>query len=1434
MRGVNLCVLGLLVLFLTLSCSTTIDSTNPFDPEAPATLKMKGEIKGKISPEEPSDLENYQFTVSLKNTSYNAAVERDGLFVIKDIPSGIYSLRIFSSRNAYKDVEEGPYEIGIGSKLDIGIINIPLKKGRLRGFVTAQNRYSQKSVGVSGVNVFLLGGMSTRKEGIVMLTQGDSCNDDRVKKSFYSTTSSGDGSFYFQDVVVGTYRVNPVDSLLGIGYSSEVEVKENNETDVGEVRLAGPSAILHIEDPDITNQVINVTNKNTVRAVYMTGDFVNAVKLSLDGDVNTEEYKLIDQQAGSELITVPDVDGEHILRMRFRDIFCRESPVYETVFYYDSISPILKSLNIFDLNDGYINKSNVRIGVEVEDNYHNFIGDYSTLKMRYAIISSDEITGEITQEKLLAYLNNRVNYGIFSAEFTADITGGDGEKIFIVQFKDLSGNESEVYFKEFFYDTTAPLFNVEILNSVRIGQDDFVNNPFVNFVIKPKDINEIAYMKIFKESESEPANWEIFSESNTLILTREDGKKSFSVRLRDKAGNESELIKKELYLDSTPPVVMKIILNNGDEFINDENINIDLSVEGASEMMISEDSKFSNSNWEPYVSSKVFSIVKSEGAHTIYFKFRDSVGNIIGDTVPIYRSIILDKTPPDKPFDIYVNGKLFSATETIFTNSAAITLNWSMTDYSDVEKYFISIKKENTEILNLITSINQITIPSLSDGTYTAYIHAVDKAKNIGENSENILFEVDTVSPIMPGIVQPPFSKANLEEKYCNNNASYLEVSISVKADDKNIDRYELMGGMDINTCHPISDFIDASNYLILDNEGDPVKLKVYPIKDSTNNIQLRARDKAGNISNTAFIYFTEDSTPPDKVSSLMGMNADSSVLIRWNPPVYNNSDIAGYKIYYGFGSSMDQLNGDFSDRGDSPINAGLPCNMENNELICSFWLTGIPNNTPFYVNVSAYDNTQYPQPLEGAIYDNSVRLMSGELSPDEVKEITLNDIGAEPGSMFYGMDERDGILYFTTGNPSGFGGVYALDISHPNKPELIRSKNLKEFKDMFGIKVYGNYGFIPGGEAGVYIIRLSDFNVVSNVSFKKGERAVTLDIKDKYLFVGTNTEGVADGSHLYILDISNPENPQILYEYRSSLPGFGKISDIKVQGNILYLLDQSQYMITLDISNINSPSEVNLYDKNTIFLNGLNLLLSGKRMYLLNYGEREIRFLRYNSNSTKYEIIGSMALSGYGLDMDVNGHYIYVNTMNGVNIFKKQYGDIPLSSIYAIKLDNKYSYVTSPYLRKPMKSILARGNMLFVTYNGDNGSGIKIYNLSVPRSPKSLDSTGLSIGGGFDVALFKDYILFANYSYKFIMAELFANHTPEREYINTSNFFPEKIFNKEGIISAKGYDNSDDKSKIYIYKPSFNGITEELIYSTETNERIIDAAFSWPYLYIG
>ncbi len=318
--------LSFLLIIVLISCSTKIEPTNEYDPDSPSSIKAKGEIRGMISPEDPQDLiSGVTFEVSLKEYSISYNVEEDGSFILNGIPEGTYTIRVKSSDSAYKSIEVGPFELRIGSKLNIGNIFVPLKKGSIRGIVTVSGNDDKGTQKVSGIDVFLLSETASMQK-FMLNASSDRCENINTPK-IISSVSSPDGSFTFENIRVGTYRANPVDSQLGMGYSNDIEVKENTTTDIGEITITSPSALIHIEDKDSVGTAIDVTNKEIVRAVYMMGGFVNEYKLTVDSMDFPEEWKMV-AEGGSELVTLPDQDGEHIIFIKFRDTFCRVSAVY--------------------------------------------------------------------------------------------------------------------------------------------------------------------------------------------------------------------------------------------------------------------------------------------------------------------------------------------------------------------------------------------------------------------------------------------------------------------------------------------------------------------------------------------------------------------------------------------------------------------------------------------------------------------------------------------------------------------------------------------------------------------------------------------------------------------------------------------------------------------------------------------------------------------------------------------------------------------------------------------------------------------------------------------------------------------------------------------------------------------------------------------------
>ena len=101
-----------------------------------------------------------------------------------------------------------------------------------------------------------------------------------------------------------------------------------------------------------------------------------------------------------------------------------------------------------------------------------------------------------------------------------------------------------------------------------------------------------------------------------------------------------------------------ISINNGATYTNSANVNLTLTgsdnLSGVSSMMISEDSNFTSSSWEPFSTTKAFILSSVDGTKNIYMKLKDNAGNISS----IYEdSIILDTLAPS-PVVITKTGRI--------------------------------------------------------------------------------------------------------------------------------------------------------------------------------------------------------------------------------------------------------------------------------------------------------------------------------------------------------------------------------------------------------------------------------------------------------------------------------------------------------------------------------------------------------------------------------------------------------------------------------------------------------------------------------------------------------------------------------------------------------------------------------------------------------
>jgi hypothetical protein len=156
-----------------------------------------------------------------------------------------------------------------------------------------------------------------------------------------------------------------------------------------------------------------------------------------------------------------------------------------------------------------------------------------------------------------------------------------------------------------------------------------------------------------------------------------------------------------------------------------------------------------------------------------------------------------------------------------------------------------------------------------------------------------------------------------------------------------------------------INYFYRISNQYFSPNSGYPSWKQILPEDQLSPDvkgrwIQIMAElfpdgtgEKTPKLSELQLSY--NKNLPPQPPGFVTTVAEDGNVILRWKP--VNDSDIAGYKIYYG--NSPGNYFGTGSDSGNSPIDGG---NLN------SFSINGLQNGKLYYFAVTSYDNAEIPQ----------------------------------------------------------------------------------------------------------------------------------------------------------------------------------------------------------------------------------------------------------------------------------------------------------------------------------------------------------------------------------------------------------------------------------------------------------------------------------------
>ena len=257
-----------------------------------------------------------------------------------------------------------------------------------------------------------------------------------------------------------------------------------------------------------------------------------------------------------------------------------------------------------------------------------------------------------------------------------NLLSGDGSKSVWVQYRDQAGNISIQYGDAIVLDTLPPTGSILI-----DGGATFTNSTSVSLALSAGDAGSgVDHMRFLNEGSSW-SGWEPYAASKSWTLLSGDGTKTVYVQYRDHAGRISTSYSDSIILDTTPPSG-SILIEGGAVYATSSSVTLNLSATDSLSGVA--DLRFSNNGsswvaWEPYASTKGWTLDAGDGTKTVYVEYRDNAGNSSSSNND---TIVLDTVPPSS-----------SATSPATTISLSFAVSWSGSDgLSGVESYDVQYR----------------------------------------------------------------------------------------------------------------------------------------------------------------------------------------------------------------------------------------------------------------------------------------------------------------------------------------------------------------------------------------------------------------------------------------------------------------------------------------------------------------------------------------------------------------------------------------------------------------------------------------------------------------------------------------------------------------------------------------------------------------------
>jgi len=293
-------------------------------------------------------------------------------------------------------------------------------------------------------------------------------------------------------------------------------------------------------------------------------------------------------------------DGTRTVYVKFRDRAGNESTVYSDTIILDMSAPTGSIL--IQAGTGVVTDTQVMLTLSASD------------------------ANGVTQ---MRFSNDGTNYSAWmSYTITSPwaLSSGDGTKTVYVKFRDQVGNVSTVYSDTIVLDMTSPTGSV-VINDGAV----YAASRAVTLTLAANDSGTgVDQMMVANNSGFGGAMWMTYTTPLNWTLTAGDDTKTVYAEFRDRAGNESIVTYSDtIILDTTAPTG-SILIQGVAEVVTSTQVVLALSASdthGVTHMRLRNDTAAWGA-WEPFTTSRMWTLAAREGERTVGVQFRDPVGNV--------------------------------------------------------------------------------------------------------------------------------------------------------------------------------------------------------------------------------------------------------------------------------------------------------------------------------------------------------------------------------------------------------------------------------------------------------------------------------------------------------------------------------------------------------------------------------------------------------------------------------------------------------------------------------------------------------------------------------------------------------------------------------------------------------------------------------------